>query len=176
MTHSLFSNSDTNTTTQVDSELYRQLMRSFPSGVHIATTNGKAGRRGLTISASCSLSDSPPTILICLHRQKGANHIFIENEVFALNTLAGHHQELADIFGGRHQHSQEERFASAEWTTLVTGAPVLKTALITLDCQLIRSYEQATHFLLIGNVLATQYSNAETALAYMNKKYHHLPL
>jgi|GEM_PF-1737318 len=53
----------------VSSELYRDVMRYFAGAVHIVTTTGVAGLRGITVSACCSLSDNPPTLLICVMKQ-----------------------------------------------------------------------------------------------------------
>ena len=67
---------------------FRNAMSHFAEAVHILTTDGPAGRRGVTISAVCSVSDNPATMLVCLNRSHEFNHLFIENQVFALNTLS----------------------------------------------------------------------------------------
>ncbi len=43
-------------------------MSHYAGAVQIVTTAGSAGRRGLTLTAACSVSDNPPTILICLQK------------------------------------------------------------------------------------------------------------
>lgn len=153
-------------------EEYAQAMRYFPSALHIATTQGPAGKRGLTISACCSLSYSPPTLLICLSKSKPGNKLFLENKVFCVNTLGAHHKELVDIFGGR---TEVERFSAADWTQLVTGSPVLKNSYISFDCRLATYYEHATHYALIGDVVAVQKFATEAALrplVYHEKNYN----
>ena len=45
------------------------------------------------------------------------------------------------------------RFAGAEWTTRLTGAPLLKGALAAIDCELEEAIERHTHLILIGRVL-----------------------
>ncbi|WJW79923.1 flavin reductase [Bartonella sp. TP] len=153
-------------------EEYGQAMRYFPSALHIVTTQGAAGKRGLTISACCSLSYAPPTLLICLSKAKQGNKIFLENKVFCVNTLCENDKELATIFGTR---SQEERFAAAEWASLVTGAPVLKNSYISFDCRLSTYYEHVTHYALIGEVMAVQSfddSCKPRPLVYHEKTYN----
>lgn len=155
---------------------YRDAMSHFSSAVHIVTTKGSAGQRGVTISAACSLSDNPPTILVCLMRQKAANKIFLENKNFCLNSLAGHQQDLSNVFAGWGGISEEERFNAAKWQTLKTGAPALVGALASFDCQLVCWHEHATHFILIGRVVSIRRGNAENSLIYLNRSYHTLPL
>ncbi|TIW51814.1 MAG: flavin reductase, partial [Mesorhizobium sp.] len=49
-------------------QAYRDAMAHFAGQVHVVTTDGPAGRRGATVIAACSVSDTPPTVLVCLNR------------------------------------------------------------------------------------------------------------
>lgn len=160
----------------ISSVEYRDAMSHFAGAVHIVSTNGAKGKRGVTISACCSLSDDPPTVLVCLMRQHEENRLFIENEKFCVNTLSGHHRDLSDIFAGRGRLSQKERFAAAKWETLKTGCPVLSDALVSLDCQLVSWHVHATHYVLMGEVVAIKSNQGINALMYLNRNYHTLPL
>lgn len=155
---------------------YRDAMSHFGAAVHIVTTKGVAGLRGVTISACCSLSDNPPTLLICVMKQHASNSLFIDNGHFCINTLAGEQQPLADIFAGRCGIDQTERFAGAGWTSLKTGSPVLENALAAFDCRLVCWYEHATHYILCGRVVDMRSCDAGNALMYLNRGYHKLPL
>jgi len=160
----------------VSSELYRDAMSHFAGAVHIITTAGVAGLRGTTVSACCSLSDKPPTLLVCIMKQHEGNRQFIENSHFCLNTLTGKHRPLADIFAGRCGLNQKERFAHAHWTSMKTGSPVLGNALAAFDCRLVSWYECTTHYILCGQVIDIRRSDAKDALMYLNRGYLRLPL
>ncbi|CAM1652516.1 Flavin reductase like domain [Bartonella apis] len=160
----------------VSSVEYRDAMSHFAGAVHIVTTDGARNKRGVTISACCSLSDNPPTVLVCLMRQHEKNRIFIENEKFCVNTLAGHHKNLSDIFAGRGGMTQQERFSHGKWQTLKTGSPVLSDALVALDCQLVGWHVHATHYVLIGEVVAVKRNPGVDALMYLDRAYRTLPL
>lgn len=155
---------------------YRDAMSHFAGAVHIVTTNGTNKKRGVTISACCSLSDNPPTVLVCLMRQHEDNRFFIENEKFCVNTLGGQHKALSDIFAGRGGLTQQQRFAYANWQTLKTGSPVLTDALVALDCQLVGWHVHATHYVLIGEVVAVKKHPGIDALMYLDRSYRTLPL
>ncbi|MET0598611.1 MAG: flavin reductase, partial [Mesorhizobium sp.] len=45
---------------------YRDAMARFAGAVHVLTTDGPAGKRGTTVIAACSVSDNPPTVLVCI--------------------------------------------------------------------------------------------------------------
>ena len=47
---------------------YRNAMSRLGAAVNIITTDGAGGRAGFTASAVCSVTDEPPTLLICLNR------------------------------------------------------------------------------------------------------------
>jgi len=155
---------------------YRDAMSHFAGAVHIITTDGEAGLRGTTISACCSLSDAPPTMLVCLMKQHEGNRTFIDNGRFCINTLAGHHRQLSDAFAGRGGMGQEQRFALAQWSILTTGAPVLDGALAVFDCRLTGWNEHDTHYILHGQVVDVLRTHRSQALIYLNRDYHTLPL
>ena len=75
---------------EIGPQTYRDAMARFAGAVHVVTTDGPAGKRGATVIAACSVSDTPPTVLVCLNRENPKNEAFIRNGNFALNTLATH--------------------------------------------------------------------------------------
>ncbi|MEK1890286.1 MAG: flavin reductase [Phyllobacterium sp.] len=147
-------------------------MSHFAEAVHIITTDGPAGRRGVTVSAVCSVSDNPATMLVCLNRQHDLNHLFIENQVFALNTLSLGQQALSEVFSGKGDLAQRDRFALGRWQTLQTGAPVLVDALASFDCRIIATHEVATHYVIYGKVTALNMGDPARSLIYLNRSYH----
>ncbi|MDE1992834.1 MAG: flavin reductase [Rhizobiaceae bacterium] len=159
---------------RMDPALYRDAMSRFAGHVQLVTTALGDERRGVTITAACSVSDNPATILICLNNSNARNEIFFKSGIFALNTLGAHHQDLADAFSGRTHLTTDERFASGNFDTLVTGAPVLTDALAAFDCRVIEMKRASTHNILFGEVVAVHFTEARQALLYMNRGYHTL--
>lgn len=51
---------------------YRNAMARLGAAVNIVTTDGVAGRAGFAATAVCSVSDNPPTLLVCLNRNASA--------------------------------------------------------------------------------------------------------
>ncbi len=48
----------------VDQQTFRDAMSCMGAAVNIITTDGPAGRAGFTASAVCSVTDTPPTLLV----------------------------------------------------------------------------------------------------------------
>jgi flavin reductase len=118
----------------VQSQDYRDAMAHLGAAVNIITTNGPAGRAGFTASAVCSVTDSPPTLLVCINRASSAYPGVTKNGVLCVNTLSAHHQKLSQLFGGK--IPVDERFAAAAWSVLDTGSPVLTDCAAAFDCRI----------------------------------------
>lgn len=157
---------------EVGPQTYRDAMARFAGAVHVITSDGVAGKRGTTIIAACSVSDSPPTVLVCLNRENANNDLFIQNGNFALNTLAADQQALAEAFSGQTGLPVEERFSLARWDSIETGAPTLLGALAVFDCRISDTKDYATHRILFGQVTGIRIGDTLQPLMYFNRSYH----
>lgn len=160
--------------TPIDPLSYRNAMAEIAEAVQVVTTDGPAGRRGLTVTAFTSVSDKPATVLVCLNRGNAANDAFVANGRFAVSTLAERHRALAEAFAGRSGVDAEARFDLAEWEKLETGAPVLVGALAGFDCTLIESVDMATHRVLFGRVTGLRIGDSLPSLMYHRRGYRSL--
>lgn len=158
----------------VDPAIYRDGMARYAGHVQAVTTELDGVRRGVTATAACSISDSPAMVLACLNADNAKNAIFEQSGRFALNALGVHHQPLARALAGFENLSTEERFALGEWTTLTTGAPILTDAVAAFDCQLVEIRRMATHFVMIGTVVALHLGPAAQPLIYLDRAFHTL--
>lgn len=160
--------------TRLDPISYRDAMSRMSAHVQLITTADGRARRGVTITASCSVSDDPPTILACLNAANPRNDIFERAGAFALNVLGEPHKALAHAFSGRDQLDMERRFAFGRWTQLATGAPILTDALVAFDCRLIEVKIMATHLILFGEVVDMRLGEKHPPLIYVDRGYHTL--
>lgn len=156
----------------IESKDYRNAMARYAGHVQIATTAHEGEVRGVTVTAACSVSDNPATLLVCLNHSNPLNRLFTESGIFALNTLMASHEHLAVAFSGLDHLSVEDRFAQAEWDTITTGAPALVGAAAVFDCRVIDAKPVATHTILIGEVTGLRMGPAGPALLYMDRGYH----
>ncbi len=131
-------------------------------------------RGGLTASAVCSVTDDPPTLLVCMNRRASAHPLFKANGVLCVNTLGAGQRALSDTFAGATGLSGEQRFAGFEWGTLATGAPVLLAgAVASFDCRIVDVVERGTHSVIFAEVVAIRHgAMPEEALIYFSRSYH----
>jgi flavin reductase ActVB len=93
---------------------------------------------------------------------------------FAVNILAADEQELSNRFAWV---KDEDRFAMGEWTTALTGAPILADAVAWLDCTIHSQLKAGTHTIYVGEVRACGVPRQDEApLLYWNRDYRELAL
>lgn len=158
----------------ISARSYRALMRHQAGAVAIVATQTGGVRAGLTATAFSSLSDQPPTILVCVQHKAGAHDIILQSKAFCVNILATDQQDVAVRFSGNGDIRGNERFAGHAWGRLKTGAPVLDQALAVLDCELIESHRSTTHTIFIGRVVDGATRSEAQPLLYFRGDYWNL--
>lgn len=157
----------------ITSEQYREALRHFPSGVTIVTIKADEKRHGLTVSAFASVSPEPPLIAVMIDQRHHAYPLLeTEGAVFAVNILRQEQEELSNRFAWV---KDEDRFAMGDWTTGVTGAPVLADAAAWMDCIVHERFAAGTHTVYVGEVQASQVPRPDAVpLLYWNRGYRHM--
>ncbi|BFM49845.1 flavin reductase [Marinomonas sp. THO17] len=157
----------------VDTKVFRDGMSLLGSAVTVITTDGEAGRFGFTATAVTSVTDEPPTLLVCMNRNSFAHPYFIENGVLSVNVLQSHHQGVSWDFANR-ELTSEERFAKHEWSTLKTGSPILEEALVGFDCEIHEAHEMGSHSVFYCRVKDAVVKDGGQGLVYFDRAYHAL--
>ena len=157
----------------VDLTGFRNAMALLGGAVSVITTDGPAGRFGFTASAVCSVTDSPPTLLVCMNRSSHANVHFKTNGVLSVNVLTAEHQDISGIFANREMDA-EQRFASAQWHTMESGAPMLNEVLVSFDCRIAQAHEVGSHTIFYCEILDLCMGASQEGLVYFNRAYHRL--
>ncbi|MCS0501210.1 flavin reductase [Ancylobacter mangrovi] len=164
----------------LDARSFRNGMARLAAAVNIITTIRDGEPYGFTASAVCSVTDTPPTLLVCVNRTNRTHPVIAASRILCVNTLSGPHEELSMAFaGGASTASMAERFRHGEWTTLATGAPVLADAAVAFDCRVKAFHEVGTHDVLICEVLALHEGSsgegaAAQGLVYFDRRFHRL--
>lgn len=160
-------------TAPVEPDIFREAMRRTAAGVAVITTQGAAGRAGITVSTFQSFSMEPPSVMVCINTGS-RNLVKIEtNAVFAANVLAVDQRDIASIFAGPSAEQRENCFDSAAWQSLATGSPALHDALCVFDCRVADVFSFASHRIVIGAVEAIAIGGADP-LIYSGRAYRRL--
>lgn len=159
-----------------DRSTYLDAMSRAATGVNVVTTDGPAGRAGLTLSAMTSVSvDGPaPQLLVCINRDSAAGQVVLRNGLFVVNVLRDDQAHLSDVFAGRTSLGGSDRFVSADWTSMTTGAPRLIDPLAAFDCRITDVRGVDSHNIVLGTVVDVFQADRGTALVYADRGYKSL--
>lgn len=150
---------------------YRNAMSLLTTAVNVITTAGVSGMHGFTASAVCSVTDTPPTLLVCMNQSSRSHSHFVENKMLSVNVLGAQHEQISNAFASSKLNS-EERFKLGAWSTLETGSPILEDALVSFDCEIEQIQAIGTHSIFMCRVVAIKQSQPSESLVYFNRGYH----
>lgn len=151
---------------------FKNAMSFLTGAVNVVTTAGASGQYGFTASSVCSVTDTPPTLLVCMNQAASSHVHFMDNQVLAVNVLSAKQQYLSQVFSS--QLTPQERFEHGVWGELETKSPVLDEALVSFDCQIEQAQTVGTHTIFICRIVAIQQGEANHGLVYFNRAYHHV--
>ncbi|MFK5998593.1 MAG: LysR substrate-binding domain-containing protein [Rhodobacterales bacterium] len=141
--------------------------------VNVVTTDGPAGRMGVTVSAMSSVSaDTPkPTLLVCVHHHSTTAQAIIDNGVFCVNILRDDQSYISDTFAGRFKDQVSDKFDCADWFAMATGAPRVIDPLVAFDCKVQSSERIGTHYIFMGEVQGIFEADRGSPLIYSKCSY-----
>jgi flavin reductase (DIM6/NTAB) family NADH-FMN oxidoreductase RutF len=135
----------------VSPELFRRACALFATGVAVLSTRGADGTpHGLTVNAFCSLSLTPPLVLVAVDRVCSLLETFEKSGHFALNFLSQSQRDLSIRFS----EIPEGRFTGVSWSPGVDGAPLIDGVIGSIECRTTRVIDAGDHRALIGEVIA----------------------
>ena len=148
-------------------------MSHAASTVNIITTDGAAGKAGLTVSAMSSVSaDTPlPTLLVCVHHMSPAAQKIIDNGVFCVNVLKDDQAYISDTFAGRFRDVVADKFDCVDWKPMPSGSPRVVDPLVGFDCRVMSSEQVGTHYVFFGEVSDIFIAGQGSPLIYANRAY-----
>lgn len=151
------------------SEAFVEAMAAAAFGVSIVTTDGEAGRFGLTVSAVSSVSAEPPLLLASINRKNLIENAITQNRRFVVSFLSTEQAALAQIFAGRPSHGAAYDFAAAKWSE-ENGMPMLQEAAANFVCELESYIDAGTHRIFIGRVVHAMHSGP-SPLVYSSRSF-----
>lgn len=156
--------------------MFREAMANLSAGVNVVTTDGPRGRAGITVSAACSVTDTPPTMLVCINQSSRSHDIFTGNERICVNVLGPEQRHVAQAFAGG--VPAEERFAASGdvWDHTVADVPVLKGSAASVVGRITGTAQRGSHtvmFVEADRVIVGEEGGG--ALVYFRRQFHEIP-
>ncbi|WNO11064.1 flavin reductase family protein [Teredinibacter sp. KSP-S5-2] len=147
-------------------------MRRLASGVSIIASRGSDGRKcAMTASSVTSLSDTPASLLVCIHKDARINSVIAESNFFSVNVLHESQQQISQVCAS--SEDSDKRFSVGDWHTAPeSGLPYLADAESVFICSLSAKHVYGTHNIYIGDICGVQVTDREAApLLYLDGGY-----
>lgn len=129
-------------------EQLRVAMREVASSVAVVTANAGGEALGATVTSVMSASLAPPVLAVSLNRPLRVTRAIREGVLFRVNYLCDRDEEIARAFSG--QIPASARFDGGDWDVDAHGAPLLRSAIASVLCRLMRIVPCGSHDLMLG--------------------------
>ncbi|HEY2379370.1 MAG TPA: flavin reductase family protein [Gemmatimonadaceae bacterium] len=150
----------------LDSNTYRHLLGRFASGIAIITARDGERDVGMTVSAFCSVSLSPPLVLVCVDHSASMHGLMLRHPKLGISIIASEHEAHSRRFADK---GDADRFDGVPFTRGENDVLLLDDAAAHLECQLVRHYEAGDHTIFIAEVERGTMGEARPLLHYRGR-------
>jgi flavin reductase (DIM6/NTAB) family NADH-FMN oxidoreductase RutF len=144
-------------------------MSLLAASVAVVTTFVDGRPWGMTITACCSVSADPPTVLVALARSSVTARVIAEQGEYGLCLMGAHGIETAK-FGAT---AGRPKFLD-EAGRLIAGAgrtPCASGSIAQLDCAVVQEVDAGDHLIFIGRVREISFPTSGSPLVYGARQY-----
>ena len=132
-----------------DGRELRDALGRFATGVCLITTVSESGEAmGMTANSFSSVSLEPPLVLWSLQNNSDVYDVFARPRYYAINVLSLEQQSHSSLYAKKGQHALDP----THFTDGAHGAPVIRDALVTFECELEATHEGGDHLIIVGRV------------------------
>lgn len=157
----------------IDSKDFRAALGKFTTGVCLITRPKKDNDTeptGIIVNSFTSASLNPPRVLWCLDKNSNRFEPFMDCDAFGVNILAADQQDLSNEF----VMCTASNFDEIEIETWNTGAAILPSSMMNLECTVVDRVECGDHFIIVGEVSQMRINDSADPLVYHASQYRRL--
>ncbi len=150
-------------------------MRNLASGVCVITALTENGKRvAMTASSVTSVSDTPPSLLVCVNKSARLDGALSKTGDFSVNVLSKDQEEISTTCAKPAEG--DSRFSVGNWIIdQNTGLSYLDDALSVFICAKTRVVPYGTHNIYIGDITKVHFGDGEPdILVYAKGAYHNI--
>jgi flavin reductase (DIM6/NTAB) family NADH-FMN oxidoreductase RutF len=147
---------------------FRAGMRHLAAGVSIVTATADGRPVGLTATSVSSLSDSPPSLVVCVNRKASAHDVMAHSGRFTVNILTESQAPLALRFAGAVPPA--ERFTGVSFADTPFG-PLLEDCACHFACTLGEAHHFASHTIFVGLIEVVRFGRDRDPLVYVDGRF-----
>lgn len=124
-------------------------MSRFASGIAIITARDDERDFGMTVNAFCSVSLSPPLVLVCVDHKATMHDLLLRQPKLGISIMASEHEAHCRRFADK---NETQRFEGVPCQRGESSVMLLDDAMTHLECQLVHHCEAGDHTIFIAQV------------------------
>jgi len=150
----------------IDTSTFRRLLGRFASGIAIITARDGDRDVGMTVSAFCSVSLSPPLVLVCVDSKASMHDLLLRHPKLGISIIGAEHEALSRRFADK---NEARRFDGVPFTRGENSVMLLDDATAQLECQLVSHHPAGDHTIFIAEVERGSMGQAEPLLHFSGR-------
>jgi flavin reductase (DIM6/NTAB) family NADH-FMN oxidoreductase RutF len=159
-------------TPKTSSNAFRSTMQYLCGAVAVISTEYAGRDVGMTATAVCSISDTPPTVMVCINKSASIHHPLSEAGRYTISILGASNTAIAQKFSSKDENIRRER---TEHFIGASGRRYVSAALAVMHCSIVREVDCGTHTAFFAEVAASHvYAPEAGPLLYFRKTFHNL--
>ncbi|HEY2854863.1 MAG TPA: flavin reductase family protein [Gemmatimonadaceae bacterium] len=147
----------------IDTSSFRRLLGRFASGIAIITARDCDRDVGMTVSAFCSASLSPPLVLVCVDSKASMHDLLLRHPKLGISIIGSEHEAHSRRFADK---NEARRFDGVPFTRGESSVMLLDDATAQLECQLVSHHRAGDHTIFIAEVERGLMGDAEPLLHF----------
>ena len=151
---------------KINSNLFKNTLNKFVTGVTIITICNNDFFIGKTINSFASLSLKPALITFNLDKNSSSVEKFTKTSFLGINILSKNQKKLSNYFS-----LKKPIWKDIPYTLSNNNVPLIKNCLSNIDCKIIKLITQGDHIIFICQVNSTKINNKKKPLIYLGSKY-----
>lgn len=138
----------------MDQKAKTKALQLIPYGLYVIGSKGSQEINGMTANWLTQVSFHPPLVAIAVEQSAHTRQLIDEGKVFTVNIM-GKGPDTQPILEKFVQPQQRvgDKLGDVEFYTGLTGAPILKSAVAFLECEVREVIDTGDHRLYIGEVV-----------------------
>src|SRR5437870_10699852 len=126
-------------------------LAALTTGIYVLTVRDGDRRHGMSSSWVTQVSGDPPLVLASVDRRHFTHDILARTRRFALNVVGKRGRQLEDYFFSAASH-RPDNLDQVAWDDSPDGLPLLRDAMLSLECLVQQSVEAGDHTLFVARV------------------------
>jgi 3-hydroxy-9,10-secoandrosta-1,3,5(10)-triene-9,17-dione monooxygenase reductase component len=152
---------------EISSEVYKNTLGHFASGVTIVSGIYKGKVHGFTCQSFSALSMDPPLVMLAVSKASVSWPPISKSRRMSISILAEDQGNLARQFAV----SGVEKFKNVDFRLSDLGLPLIDGAQAYIECEIKRRISAGDHIVVIGEILNLVSTNSWSPLIYYRGKF-----